>query len=72
MVGMVLDARGKFPVVGGGVVGGLFSPMGAALWLGVLRDVVDVPVRGRGGSWPGVLGAGELSGTWHGVCTHHL
>ena len=54
------------------VVGGLFSPMGAALWLDVLRDAIDVPVRGHGGSWPGVLNASELAGTWHDVCRHHL
>ena len=72
MVEMELDARGRFPAVGVVVVGGLFSPMGAALWLDVLRDAVDVPVRGRGGSWPGVLDASELSGTWHDVCGHRL
>ena len=72
MVGLVLVVWGGSPAAGVVVVGGLFSPRGAALWLGVLRDAVDVPVRGRGGSWPGVLDASELSGTWHGVCGHHL
>ena len=69
---MVLGVWGRSPAVGVVVVGGLFSPMGAALWFDVLRDAVDVPVRGCGGSWPGVLGASRLSGTWHDVCGHHL
>ena len=72
MVGMRLVARGRVLAVGVVVVGGLFSPMGVASWLDVLRDAIDVPVRGHGESWPGVLDACELSGTWHDVCRHHV